>query len=53
MITLKIKVKQDDDNKMEVKLETPKDLSKSTDEEQALSKWIVEKINEMFEKKGN
>ena len=55
MVTLKIQVKEDKskENAMEVKLITPKDLTKSTPEEQALGKWIVEKINELFEKKGN
>lgn len=53
MVTLKIQVREDKtkENAMEVKLITPKDLSKSTDEEQALAKWIVEKVNELFERK--
>lgn len=53
MVTLKIQVKEDKtkENAMEVKLITPKDLSKSSDEEQALAKWIVEKVNELFERK--
>lgn len=53
MVTLKIQVKEDKtkENAMEVKLITPKDLTKSTDEEQALAKWIVEKVNELFERK--
>ena len=55
MVTLKIQVKEDKskENAMEVKLITPKDLSKSSNEEQALAKWLVERINELFEKKGN
>lgn len=54
MITLKIQVKEnpDKENDMLVKLITPKDLTKSTDQEQALAKWIVEQVNEMFNKKG-
>lgn len=53
MVTLKIQVKEDKtkENAMEVKLITPKDLSKSTSEEQQLAKWIVEKVNELFERK--
>ena len=52
MVTLKIQVKEnpDKENDMLVKLITPKDLTKSTDQEQALAKWIVEQINEMFNK---
>ena len=55
MVNLKIQVKEDpkDSNHVEVKLITPKDLKNSTEQEQSLAKWIVEKINEMFEKKGN
>ena len=55
MITLKLQVKEDpkDEKKIEVKLITPKDLKGSTEQEQGLAKWLVEKINDMFEKKGN
>lgn len=55
MIVLKLQIKENpkDDKDMEVKLITPKDVSKSTEQEQALAKWTVEKINEIFEKKGN
>lgn len=55
MVTLKINIKENpEDNKnIEVKLVTPKDLSKSTEQEQGLAKWLVEQINELFEKKGN
>ena len=55
MISLKLEVKQNpkDEKDMQVKLITPKDVSKSTEQEQALAKWIVERINELFEKKGN
>lgn len=54
MVTLKIQVKEnpDKENDMLVKLITPKDLTKATDQEQGLAKWLVERINELFEKKG-
>lgn len=55
MIVLKLEVKENpkNDNKLEVKLITPKDISKSTEQEQGVAKWLVEQINEIFEKKGN
>ena len=55
MVTLKINIKEnpENDKNIEVKLVTPKDLSKSTEQEQGLAKWLVEQINELFEKKGN
>lgn len=55
MVTLKINIKEnpEDDKNIEVKLVTPKDLSKSTEQEQRLAKWLVEQINDLFEKKGN
>lgn len=55
MITLKLQIKENpaDDKDIEVKLITPKDVSKATEQEQGLAKWVVERINELFEKKGN
>lgn len=55
MVTLKINIKEnpENDKNIEVKLVTPKDLSKSTEQEQGLAKWLVEQINDLFEKKGN
>lgn len=55
MVTLKLQIKENpkDDKDIEVKLITPKDLSKTTEQEQGLAKWLVERINELFEKKGN
>ncbi len=55
MVTLKINIKEnpENDKNIEVKLVTPKDLSKSTEQEQSLAKWLVEQINDLFEKKGN
>lgn len=55
MVTLKVEVKENpkDDGKMEVKLVTPKDISKATEQEKGVAKWLVEQINELFEKKGN
>lgn len=55
MLTLKLQVKENpkDPTNIEVKLIVPKDLGNSTEQEQALAKWTIEKINEIFEKKGN
>ena len=55
MITLKLQIKENpkDEKDLQVKLITPKDLKDSTEQEQGLAKWLVEKINELFEKKGN
>ena len=55
MVTLKINIKEnpENDKNIEVKLVTPKYLSKSTEQEQSLAKWLVEQINDLFEKKGN
>ena len=54
MVTLKLEVKENpkDDKDIQVKLITPKDLSKSTEQEQSIAKWLVESINGLFEKKG-
>ena len=55
MVTLKLEIKGNpkDDKDIQVKLITPKDISKSTEQEQEIAKWLVEQINEIFEKKGN
>ena len=54
MITLKLQIKENpkDDKDIEVKLITPKDLKGSTEQEQGLAKWLVESINNMFNKEG-
>ena len=51
MITIKIKVKEEKDNHIEVNVEVPKDVSKSTQFEKDVSKHIVESLNNIFEKK--
>lgn len=55
MLTLKLQIKENpkDPSNIEVKLIVPEDLGKSTEQEQALAKWTIEQINELFEKKGN
>ena len=44
MITLKIEIKQEDDNNIKVNIKTPKDTSKATDYEKDVAKHIVEKL---------
>lgn len=51
MITIKIKVKEEKDNHIDVRVEVPKDVSKSTQFEKDTSKYIVESLNNFFEKK--
>ena len=51
MITIKIKVKEEAENHIDVKVEVPKDVSKSTQFEKDVSKHIVESLNSIFDKK--
>ena len=51
MITIKIKVQEQKDNHIDVRVEVPKDVSKASQFEKDTSKFIVEGLNKMFDKK--
>lgn len=51
MITIKVNVKEEKDNHIDVRVIVPKDVSKSTDLEKDVSKHIVEGLNKIFDKK--
>lgn len=51
MVTIKITINEPEENKLEVKLITPKNVDKATLGEKETAKFLVEKVNEIFKKK--
>lgn len=50
MITIKVTVKETEENHAEVNVVVPKDIKNTTELEKDTGKFIVEKLNEIFEK---
>ena len=51
MVELKIKVKEDTPEHVDIKVVVPKNVDSATDNEKYWSKYVIDKLNEVFEKK--
>ena len=48
MLKLRVEINQDSEEHIDVKMITPKDVSKNTEQEKATARFIVEKMEEIF-----
>lgn len=51
MVELKIKVKEDAPEHVDIKVVVPKNVDSATNNEKYWSKYVIDKLNEVFEKK--
>lgn len=51
MVKIEIKVKEDTPEHVDIKVVVPKNVDSATKNEQFWSKYVIDKLNEVFEKK--